>query len=242
MSFDPVKGYDYSTLVSNPVDGIPPGTILPLSMIPDDLRCPWCLDEKDSKAFKNENGLRGHAHGKHGIRWEKPEPVAPPAGYPDYSLMVMPKDRETLKPWHMIGIAMHDLYGLTWEEVGDRMGRGHTMLSQVGLSPAGKAFRQRLRDMTQTPEAIALMLMKANSLNVTFDYMQALEWAKEARDYAAVGRMTKDLLSLAGAEEKQVEEDQGKELHYHIHLDGNSLEAPFVTSTHQLLDAEVVDE
>ncbi len=222
----------------DPVDGIAPGTILPLGEFPDELRCPWCRDKEDSKTFKTENALRGHAHGKHGIRWEHPEKIEKPDRY---ALMTQPKDREDLKPWHMIGLAMHELYGLSYEEVGDRLGRGHTVLCDIGRSPAGERFRGRLKELCETPEAVALLLMKANAINVTADFFAALEWAKEARDYVAVHRMTKDLLVLAGAEESQ-KEDKGKQTQeLHIHLDARDLTVPYVTSSMVMLDAEVVE-
>lgn len=225
--------------VPDVVDGIPPGTILPLADFPDELRCPWC---EDGKLFKNESGLRGHAYGKHGLRWEIPPDDKPNGPLVPYGKMTAPIDRVNLKPWHMIGIAMHELYGLSWTEVGERLGRGHTVLSDIGRSPAGVAFRERLLQLAETPESVALLLMKANSLNVTADFMTALEWAKEARDYAAVHRMTKDLLTLAGAEERQTPETKQNVQELHIHLDAKDLAAPIVTSTVKVLDADIVDD
>lgn len=231
-------GYGYA---KEPVPGYAPGCILPLASFPDDLYCPFCDPEKEGKKFKTENGLRGHAHGKHAIRWEIPEREPKPDAAP-YSLMTLPRDRETLKPWHMIGIAMHELYGLTWEETGDKMGRGHTVLSQIAHSPAGSAFRERLLELTETPEAVALLLMKANSINVTADFFAALEWAKDARDYVAVHKMTKDLLTMAGAEERQTADSKTEVRELHIHLDAKDLELPFISSSSQLMEAEVVDD
>lgn len=227
------------TYAVEPIEGVPPGIILPLSQFPDELYCPFCDPEKTKKLFKTENALRGHTHGKHAIRWELPEREPKPGAAP-YALMTLPKDREDLKPWHMIGLAMHDLYGLTWEEVGDKMGHGHTVLSDIGRSPGGTAFRARLMELAKTPEAVALLLMKANSINVTADFFVALEWAKEARDYAAVHKMTKDLLSMVGAEEKQRDEGRDTRPELHIHLDAKDLDVPFVTTSHTLLEAEIV--
>lgn len=229
-----------SVYAKDPVEGIAPGTILPLAAFPDDLRCPWCDPDHERPAFKTEHALRGHAHGKHGIRWEHPE-KEPKSGTPNYALMVQPRDRTTLKPWHMIGIAMHELYGLTWEEVGDKMGKGHTVLSDIARSPAGSAFRERLLELAESPEAVALLLMKANSINVTADFFVALEWAKEARDYAAVHRMTKDLLTLAGAEERKQEPEDSGARELHIHLDAKDLNVPFISSSVKVLEAEILD-
>lgn len=226
----------------DPVEGIAPGTVLPLGEFPDELRCPWCQGKENGEKFKTENALRGHAHSKHGIRWELPEKPEHARDGPAYALMTQPKDREDLKPWHMIGLAMHELYGLTWEEIGDRLGRGHTVLSTISHSPAGTRFRGRLKEMCETPEAVALLLMKANAINVTADFFAALEWAKEARDYVAVHRMTKDLLVLAGAEESQKEEKGAQKQELHIHLDARDLAAPYVTSSMVMLDAEIVDD
>ena len=230
------------TYAVEPIEGVPPGIILPLSQFPDELFCPFCDPERTKKLFKTENALRGHAHGKHAIRWELPEREVPRPGGAPYGLMTLPKDREDLKPWHMIGLAMHDMYGLSWEEVGDRIGRGHTVLHVIARSPAGNRFRERLKELYETPEAVALLLMKANSINVTADFFAALEWAKEARDYAAVHKMTKDLLSMVGAEEKQRDDAKDTRPELHIHLDASSLDVPFVTTSHTLLEAEIVSD
>jgi hypothetical protein len=232
--------HEGAVYAKEPIPGVTPGTILPLSEFPDELFCPFCDPEHKGKGFKTENALRGHAHSKHGIRWELPE-KAPKPGAPNYALMVQPHDRTNLKPWHMIGLAMHDLYGLTWEEVGDKLGKGHTVLCSIGGSPAGTAFRTRLMELAESPEAVALLLMKANSINVTADFFAALEWAKEARDYAAVHKMTKDLLTLAGAEERQKDDERVQTQELHIHLDAKDLAVPFVTSSLELMPAEVVD-
>lgn len=226
--------YDYST-VSDPVPGIKPGTILPASQFPADLRCPYCPDQP---AFRSSSALRGHAHGKHGIRWEVTKK------YPeklDRATMTKPEERETLKPWHMMAIAMHDLFGYTWKEVAKRIGRSESNLQAVAKSPAGRRMREHLSRMVDTPEKVANLLLRATSVGATVDYISAMEWAREARDYDALYRMSKDLLKIAGAEaETKKESSDQQNVAIHIHLDSNSMEEPFVTSDY--IEAEVVED
>jgi len=229
------NNFDYSS-VPEPPDGIESGTVLPASEFPDDLRCPYC---EDRPKFKNSNGLRGHCNGKHGIRWDIPAPSKSLAEM--RAAMPEPHERTTLKPWHMYAIAMHEVYGYSWQRVADRMERGADNLRAVAKSPAGRGMIEAVRERMDTPEKIALLLMKANTVDATVDYLMALEWAKEAKDYAAVGKMTKDLLTLAGAEDRK-EEHQEEVRELHIHLDGADLDLPFITTSHQVIEAEIEDD
>lgn len=90
-----------------------------------------------------------------------------------------------------------------------------------------------------TPEQVAEITLKAASVNATQDYMTALEWAKEARDYQAVHRMTKDLLDFADVGQKKDSGDGGRTIH--IHLDAKDLDSPEVDTEFEVLDAEVLD-
>lgn len=232
--------YDYRGLVSDPVPGIDPGTVLPLSDFPSDSRCPWC---EDNPQFKTTQGLRGHAHGKHGIRWELP-PKKTVERIPDWQSMTEPKDRESLKPWHMIGIAMHEVYGLTWDEVADRVGRGKSTLPAVASSPAGQWFRKRLHELFDEPEQIARLLLQANSINATADFLLAMQWAKEANDYDAVGRFAKDLIKMSGGLESSGSGSGGNEIHIHLGGGEAQLLSPTeeITTSYEVVEAELDED
>lgn len=148
------------------------------------------------------------------------------------------RERETLKVWHYHAIAKKYIYGLTWEEVGKIFNKSKGYLSSLACSPAGRRFREKIQNME--PEQIAEITLKAASVNATQDYMMALEWAKEARDYQAVHRMTKDLLDFADVGSKKDQGSGGRTIH--IHLDAKDLESPEIETDFQVLDAEVLDE
>jgi len=148
---------------------------------------------------------------------------------------------EHLKPWQAVAIVQHELYGMTWKQVAEPLGKSENYLCALGNSPAGQRLRQYVTDMCDQPEAIALMLMKAATVNFTADYMTAIQWAKDAKDYAVLHRMLKDALVLAGAEDRKNEKATGK-VEYHIHLDGGTLDEPKVLTKHEVLEAEVVDD
>jgi len=151
------------------------------------------------------------------------------------------KELEHLKPWQAVAITIHELYGKTWKEVGEQFNKSENYMVQIGSSPAGTRLKAYISDMCDKPEAIALMLMKASTVNFTADYLTAIEWAKDAKDYAVLHRMLKDALVLAGAEDRKNEKATGK-VEYHIHLDGGTLDEPKVLTKHEVLEAEVVDD
>lgn len=166
------------------------GTLLPLSEFPAStpeglVPCPFC-----DLSFKNSTGLRGHAYNLHGIKWEK----KPPAEWIAKAYKVDLEDLEVLKPWMSMGISMHVMYGWTWEEVATKIGHNVDSLRKVSRSPAGRRLREKLQEMFEQPEQVAKLILMSNQVNATVDYLVALEWAKEARDYNAVARMTEKMM------------------------------------------------
>jgi hypothetical protein len=224
------------------VEGIPPGTVLAHAEFPEDLTCPWCSHKP---TFRNANGLRGHAHGKHGIRWDTPRHYKQYKGLAELAAdgaLTEPEDRETLEPWHMIAITQHELFGLSFNEVARRMGRSSgDYLKRLARSKPGLSLQEKLHSLFDSPDKIATFLLKANAIDVTMDFLAALEWAKDARDYIAVHKMTKDLLTFAGLGEKKEKSDDGSKT-IHLHLDLSSLSVPEVKTSYELLEAEIEEE
>jgi hypothetical protein len=154
----------------------------------------------------------------------------------DWSTAVASKEREELRPWHALGLIMHDLYGYTYKEVADRLrnGKGAETLRQVAQSPAGKRLKERVAELIDSPDKIAKLFIQASSLDVTSDFLVALEWAKEARDYRAVYAMTKDLLRIASVSEDSKASERPSAVH--IHLSGGSLDAPIVKTDYEIVE------
>ena len=146
-----------------------------------------------------------------------------------------PEERESLTLWIALGIIMHDLYGLTWKETCRRVrgGKGYDTLRKSAASPAGKALREKIAGLADKPEKLSALLINAESMNLTVDFLLALDWAKEAHDYKAVHQMTKDLLKIAGVDEPK--EKQTPQT-VHIHLEGGSLDIPTIQTEYEVVD------
>ena len=153
--------------------------------------------------------------------------------------MTVPEKRETLTPWLILGMAMHDLYGYTYKEVVDKIrgGKGESTLSKSAISPAGKRWRAKIADLVSSPEKLSKVLIQAASLDVTADFIMALEWAKDARDYRAVHSMTKDLLAVAGISGDEKKKPDAPTA-VHIHLESKSLDIPAVEMDYEIVDEE----
>jgi len=146
------------------------------------------------------------------------------------------EERETLTPWVALGLIMHDLYGYSYKEVCEKIrnGKGAATLAKSAKSPAGRRLRATIMELADNPVELTKLYMKAQSMDVTADFLLALEWAKEAHDYRAVHQMTKDLLNLAtvSGDSKQREQPQV----VHIHLESGSLDIPIVKTDYEVLD------
>lgn len=177
----------------------------PLEAIPADFKCPYAECAEDDP-WPDEQAFRGHMAGKHNVTYEsryehnkrvelaKMRDKAPEA-----------RERETLLPWHMMAIAKKELYNLTWQEIADEMrnGKGSATMSQVYNSPAGVRYREELQEHLADIPTMVKTMMDSATLQMYIDWMQAFEWAKDARDYKQIHTMAKDV-----GLKKVVEEDQ----------------------------------
>lgn len=193
-----------------PIEGLPWGTTLPFEEFPKDLRCPWCPESP--RIYRSSKGLRGHAAGKHGIFWT---PTPWDELSESYKVMLterrlyMAGDYTKLQAWHMLGISMVELLGYTWEEAAKELGRyaQSKKLAKAAASDAGLAYIAELHAKVANPAEVARMMLTEQSAAAGVSFLMALEWAKEAHDYDAVHRMTKDLLKVSAVMEP--EEDRG---------------------------------
>lgn len=174
----------------------------PLEAIPADFKCPYAECAEDDP-WPDEQAFRGHMAGKHDVtyesRYEHNKAIEKLKNLPDSS------ERETLNTWHMIAIAKHELYGLSWQEVVDEMrgGKGKTTIVKVANSPAGKRFREKLLEEIGDVPNLVKKMMESDTIGKYMDWMMAFEWAKEARDYKQMHTMVKDV-----GLKKVLEEDQ----------------------------------
>lgn len=109
------------------------------------------------------------------------------------------QERETLNTWHMIAVIKRWL-GQSTEDVAKLVGKAPGTIDNLMCSPAAKRLKAHLDKKLNDPVALAKELAIVQSLDVATDWYLALDWAKEARDYAAVAKMTKDLAALGGVQ------------------------------------------
>lgn len=131
---------------------------------------------------------------QHGVYYEKAPPTAKSlalAKYPRHA-----KEMETLeelKPWHCIALARHELYGQPYTEVGKEMKHSAETIKAVAKSPAGKAFIAKVTEELRDPVKLVKDLMKSDSLEMHLMWLQARDWAFQAKDYEAIHKMAKDI-------------------------------------------------
>lgn len=151
--------------------------------------------------------------------------------------LTSPEDREVLSPWMTLGIIMHDLYGLSYQEVCDKIrnGKGGDTLARAGRSPAGQRLREYLTEFRDQPEKLTRLIIQASSLDVAADLLLALEWARETRDYRAMHSISKDLLAMGGVT-TEPKKQQAAPQAIHIHLGSGSLDIPAAETSWEFVD------
>lgn len=162
---------------------------LPRSEIPAALICQLCEDEL--RAFDTELAFRGHMSSKHGVLYERDESSMDlEAKRADF---VDPETLTKLKPYMALAIARHEVYGETWQQVAEQMGKSAGHLAAAARSPAGLEFKAQLQDIVGNPKSIVKMMMDSATLQMYMDWMTALQWAKDARDFKTVHTMLRDV-------------------------------------------------
>jgi hypothetical protein len=142
-----------------------------------------------------------------------------------------------LPTWVRTAITMHDVLGLSWKAAAERCGKSGATLNHYKKSIAVKQWREELAEIVQDPKTLAEMVLNANSLNVTLEYFAAYDKAAQAGDYAAVGKMSQDLLDRQGITKKK-ETVSAENLSITLNIGSGSLDVPEVTSDFEVVDVD----
>lgn len=171
---------------------------LPRADIPPNYACPYpaCGFKPPAESKRPELTYRNHMAMTHGVYYEK----APPSAVAQ-KLALAKANRyaddlqaiEQLKPWHCVALARHVVYGQPYSEVAKEMKHSAASVQAVAKSPAGKEFIARATQELSDPVKLVKDLMKSDVFAKQMDWMQAWEWAMQAKDYEAVHRMAKDI-------------------------------------------------
>lgn len=113
----------------------------------------------------------------------------------DLSHLPKPEEKTSLLHWQHLGIIMHELFGLSYKEVAERIrgGKGKDTLQRVANSPAGKALREQLQDKLTDTDWLVKNLLKSNEIEAVVDEALAREMARRAGDYKQLHAMNKNI-------------------------------------------------
>ena len=89
---------------------------------------------------------------------------------------------------------------------------------------------------------MSLLLLQANAVNATADYLWAMQKAKDASDFKVVGQMAKDLIKMAGGIDSASKQGQKQELHIHLAKDLLSPTEQIVTSYEIVKELETITD
>ena len=166
---------------------------LPRGDIPHDFAC-RDADCTQREAFKNEAGYRMHAWNKHKLKYTK----RPSKTLADLKNLPGPETKEEiseLSTWEMLGIAMHEMYGMSQQDVVDeiRGGKGKATLAKVLSSPAGKKYREEIKAKARDPDYLVKSLMSSTQPYIFAHWLNAFETASEHGNVEAVHKMAKEI-------------------------------------------------
>lgn len=136
--------------------------------------------------------------------------------------------------------AMHELMGMTWEEVGERLGKKPETIKKYTQYTAYRTWRDELQTVSKDPKAMAELALRANAMGITLDYLAAFQTAVDAGAYTEVAKMAKDLLDRAGVIAKKSEGNSA--INIRLSLGGALLEGPVVEAEWSEADAVTEDE
>lgn len=145
---------------------------------------------------------------------------------------------EQLRPWHCVALARHVVYGQPFTDVGKEMKHSVDSIRAVAKSPAGQAFIAKMTQELTDPVKLVKDLMKSDSLEMHLMWLQARDWAYQAKDYEAIHKMAKDI----GLQPVMEDSNKAGPTKISLHLNMNDLGSPQVRTTFQVMEAEVVEE
>jgi len=145
---------------------------------------------------------------------------------------------EQLRPWHCVALARHVVYGQPFTEVGKEMKHSPESIKAVAKSPAGQAFIEKMTQELRDPVKLVKDLMKSDALEMHLMWLQARDWAFQAKDYEAIHKMAKDI----GLQPVMDDNAKAGPTQISLHLNMSDLATPAVKTTFQVMEAEVVEE
>jgi hypothetical protein len=155
------------------------------------------------------------------------------------------EDVSQLPSWAKMGIIHFELYGMTWAMAAKEVRRSGGTLQDYGNSPAGKKYRERLREIKDDELALAKAFWRANAADLSVAAMVNLNLAIEAGDYREVGVQLRDLMDRAGIDKANAKNKGMGPMLIQINM-GDKLqnEVPSGTSSHEIvvLEGEVEED
>lgn len=109
-------------------------------------------------------------------------------------------------------------------------------MNQAAKSPAGERLKETLSKFLDDPAVIVQMLLRAHAVDASADYIMALEWAKEARDYNFVSKAAKEIWEMTDIVGSKKEEEKKTEIH--VHLDSGSLQEAEVIADYDTIEID----
>jgi len=213
--------------------------LYPIADIPLDLNCRLCEPQRE-EPFKNQLAFRAHAAAKHGVKFESKLDVEGRKSLTRVKDKEPPQTPQELRPWHRLAIVKHEIYGDSWDAIAEEHGKsGHT-IREIASTPAGQRAIQEIRELT-TIKGLTQMLLENAQLGMFEDWLVALDWAKQARDYKTVHSMLKDV-GLQPTLESTKRDDRPQTIM--INLSSGDLDAIQVKQSYTMIDveAEVVED
>lgn len=168
-------------------------------------------------------------------------PAKQPEKFPKHRVPDTSTLHQFNKAWHKVA-AIRSWLGETHASIAKSFNRSPATVSSVLKAPAAKNIKAYLDEHYSDPVALAKELAKANALDVTGDWYLALEWAKEARDYEAVAKMTKDLAALGGVQAQAPKQEVETHKTVRIVLDTDTLDAGIVEADWEEVHTEEDDD
>lgn len=164
---------------------------LPRTSIPEDLTCRLC---EVPVTCKNVAGYQGHMAGRHSVFFE----IAPPRD--DNARFNALKEREPkafedpaeLPAWAKLAIIRHEIFGESYADCAESMGKSPQTLATYGKTPAAAKAREQIGEITDIKNLTKLLIESATN-DMYMDWLVALKWAKDNRDYKQVHLMMKDI-------------------------------------------------
>lgn len=115
-----------------------------------------------------------------------------PAWVTNAGVKEVPQEPADLPVWAKVAIVKHEMFGESYAQVAEQMGKGATTLSKYVATPAGRKAVAQVKEMGDV-KSIVKLFMESGTMHMYADWLMAFEWAKQARDYKMVHTMVKDV-------------------------------------------------